>query len=138
MTEISIFLGAAAVVILGIFVLILVTRKAARPLDKQRYQSRWMAVESRLVKDQPASYQLAILEADKLVDFALKDRGIRGKTMGERMKNAQGTWSNANRVWTAHKLRNQIAHETDMQVSFDTAGRALKAFREALKDLGAI
>jgi transposase len=58
--------------------------------------------------------------------------------MGERMKTIKDTWSNANNVWTAHKLRNQIAHETDVSVGYDDARRALSGFKQALKDLGAI
>jgi hypothetical protein len=58
--------------------------------------------------------------------------------MGERMKSARKTWTNANHVWSAHKLRNRIAHETNVRVSFDETRRALSAFKHALKDLGAI
>jgi hypothetical protein len=58
--------------------------------------------------------------------------------MGERMKIAKDTWSNANAVWTAHKLRNQIAHEPAVVVSYEDARRALGAFKQALKDIGAI
>jgi transposase len=56
--------------------------------------------------------------------------------MGERMKNS--TWSNADAVWQAHKLRNRIAHESDVTVSYDDARRALAGFKLGLKDLGAI
>jgi len=50
----------------------------------------------------------------------------------------QTKWSNANNVWTAHKLRNQIAHEPDVRLDYDGARRALTAFKQALKDIGAI
>ena len=76
--------------------------------------------------------------ADKLLDHALKERGAKGETMGERMKTLQTTWSNANAVWGAHKLRNQVAHEPDVQLSYDLARRALASFKQALKDVGAI
>jgi hypothetical protein len=79
-----------------------------------------------------------VLNADKLLDQALRERGVKGETMGERMKTARESWSNANGVWTAHKLRNQIAHESEVQVSYDDARRALANFKQALKDIGAI
>jgi transposase len=81
---------------------------------------------------------MTVLNADTLLDQALKDKGIAGTTMGERMKHMQQKWSNANNVWTAHKLRNQIAHEPDVKLSYDSARRALSSFKQALKDLGAI
>jgi hypothetical protein len=81
---------------------------------------------------------MTVLNADKLLDQALRERAIKGETMGERMKTLRDTWSNANAVWSAHKLRNQIAHEADVRVTYDDARRALAGFKQALKDVGAI
>src|SRR5690606_26885571 len=102
------------------------------------YRLRWLKIEQQLRRDTPGSHHLTVLEADKLLDMALKERGFRGNTMGERMKAAKDSWSNAGAVWGAHKLRNQIAHETDTRVSYDDARRALANFKRGLKDLGAI
>ncbi len=35
-------------------------------------------------------------------------------------------------------MRNQIAHDDDFEVDYGQVSRALAAFRQALKDLGAI
>ena len=75
---------------------------------------------------------------DKLVDKALRDSHYKGETMGERMKAAGKVWSNANHIWGAHKIRNHIAHEADVKINYDIARRALAAYKQALKDLGAI
>jgi hypothetical protein len=134
-----IFFFAAILIVAGLlFAMISLTKKGAAHLDVDKYRSKWLAIEQSLVRDQPASAHLAILNADKLVDQALRERGVRGETMGERMKTAKATWSNRNSIWEAHKLRNQIAHETDASVSYDQARRALAGFKQALKDLGAI
>lgn len=130
----------AAIVIVGalLFAFINFTRKGMSHLDVDRYRSRWLTIEQSLVRDIPASAHLAILNADKLVDQALKDRGYGGQTMGERMKSAKQIWSNRNSIWEAHKLRNQVAHEPDIDISYESARRALAGFKQALKDLGAI
>lgn len=107
-------------------------------LNREKYQTKWLEIENSLVRANPATFPLAIMNADKLVDQALKERRFKGDTMGERMKSAQSTWRNANHVWGAHKIRNQLAHETDYTVDYTTAARALAAFKQALKDLGAI
>ncbi len=129
-----------AILIVGGFILFLVGygRHSGKQLNNEKYRSRWLAIDKQLIKDNPSSYHLAVLNADKLLDQALRERGFKGETMGERMKSAKETWSSANNVWTAHKLRNQIAHEDNVQVSYDTARRAMAAFKQALKDLGAI
>lgn len=117
---------------------ITLTKKGAPQLDVDKYRSKWMTIEGQLNRDSQSSCTLAVLNADKLLDQALRERGVRGQTMGERMKAAKDTWSNANAVWGAHKLRNQIAHESDHQVTYDDARRAIAGFKQALKDIGAI
>jgi hypothetical protein len=128
------------IVLVGGAVLFLIGygRRGTSNLDVERYRRSWLTIERQLVKAEPSSYQLVILNADKLLDQALKQRGTRGETMGERMKSANASWSNANNVWAAHKLRNQIAHEHDVVVRYDDTRRALAAFKQGLKDLGAI
>lgn len=130
----------AAILIFGglLFAVIALAKKGPRGLDVEKYRSRWLTIEQQLKRDEPSSYQLCVLNADKLLDQALQEKGVQGTTMGERMKSLQKTWSNANNVWTAHKLRNQIAHETNVQINYDLARRALIAFKQALRDVGAI
>ena len=126
------------ILIVGVGILFLVGngRKGGRVLDVERYRRSWLQIERQLVRDNEQSYHLAILNADKLLDQALKQRGVKGETMGERMKITR--WSNANAVWTSHKLRNRIAHEHDIVIRYDEARRALAGFKQALKDMGAI
>jgi hypothetical protein len=128
------------ILVVGVLLIVVITLTKRGPvgLDVEKYRSRWLQIESSLKRDEQASYHLAILNADKLLDQALRDRGIRGETMGERMKTARSTWSNANAVWSAHKLRNQIAHEADVHISYDETRRALAAFKQALRDVGAV
>ncbi|MDO8336037.1 MAG: hypothetical protein Q7T74_04645 [Candidatus Saccharibacteria bacterium] len=113
------------------------TRKKSPGLDVEAFRSKWLKIEASIIDDE-ASCHLAILNADKLLGAALQARGFSGQTMGERMKSARSTFSNNNAVWAAHKLRNQIAHEPDVSVKPKTARYALKAFKQALKDVGAL
>lgn len=119
-------------------VYLLVMSKQGPALNVQRYQTKWLEIENSVRRDNSASWQLAIMNADKLLDQALRERRFKGRTMGERMKSAQKVWKNANHVWGAHKVRNQLAHEVNASVSYDTTLRSLSAFKQALKDLGAI
>jgi len=113
-------------------------RNSSPALNKSKFQTRWLEIEHSLNREQMATYQLAILNADKLLDEALRDRRTKGASMGERMKTATNSWSNAGHIWGAHKIRNQLAHEHDYQLTRETALRALSAYKQALKDIGAI
>ena len=80
----------------------------------------------------------SIINCDKLLDKAMIEMGVPGKTMGDRLKRAGGRFTNLNSVWRAHKLRNAIAHESDIEISYKQAHNALQIYKQALKDLGAI
>ena len=128
-----------AVLIVGImfFVAMLLTKKRKHRFDVGAYQSRFLAIENRLVKDNPATFVVTVINGDKLLDKALMEMGVPGKTMGERLKRAQEKFSDENAVWRAHKLRNALAHE-DLEITYKQAAGALSAYKQALKDLGAI
>lgn len=133
------FLFAAILIVAGLLlVMIIFTKGGEKRLNQDKFRSRWLSIESSLKKDQEASFSLSVINADKLVDQAMRDLGIKGQTMGDRLKNSGEKFSSKNSVWSAHKLRNQIAHETEVRVSYDSARRALATFKQALKDLGAI
>lgn len=129
---------ALAVVLIAGVLLVLHQRNSKVQIDTAYYRSQWHAITTALKPDQPASFQLAILNADKLLDKALRERSYRGGTMGERMRSAQKTWTNANEVWAAHKVRNKIAHETNVDITYKIARTCLHGFERALKDLGAL
>ena len=134
--EFVFFLAAILAVAAIIFAAVTMTKGGAKHLDVTKYRTKWLEIEQRLTKDDESSYQLSVLNADKLLDQALREKGVSGETMGARMKVVK--WSNANAVWTAHKLRNQIAHESDVSLDYITARRALASFKQGLKDVGAI
>lgn len=138
--SVAVILFISSVLILGgvLFAFISLRKNSPRTLDVDKYRSKWLSIETNLKRDDSNSHTVCILNADKLLDQALKERGIAGETMADRMKLCQGKWTNGNGVWAAHKLRNRIAHESDVQVDFERAKQALSAYKQGLKDLGAI
>lgn len=132
-----IMLFVAVLVAVAVAVIVALTRKGQAPLNKDEYRAKWLKIEQSVTKDEH-SWHMAVLNADKLLDHAMRARHIKGQTMGERMKNAKDKFSDRNGVWTAHKLRNQIAHEPDVKLNLAQTRQALKAFRTALRDMGAL
>lgn len=129
---------AAALIVAGIMLAVIFFTKRPSRLNVDQYRTAWLQIENSLSRDQPVTYHMAILNADKLLDKALKELNVSGDTMGERMKSARNRFSNNNAVWAAHKLRNQIAHEQNVAINYTNARRALASFKRALKDVGAI
>ncbi|MBQ2638832.1 MAG: hypothetical protein Q4E70_01700 [Candidatus Saccharibacteria bacterium] len=136
----SVVLLVVSIIIIGILVFIAISITGSKPyeFDKEEYQSDFLRIENSLRKENDLSWNAAISEADKLLDKALMEMGTPGKTMGERLKKAETRFSSKNSVWYAHKMRNQIAHEHGFSADYNKAKHALAAYRQALKDLGAI
>lgn len=133
------FVLAILIVAVLVFVTILVTgKKGAHRFDVQAYQTRFLAIENKLRKDNPATFVTSVINADKLLDKALIEMGIPGKSMGDRLKHSPEKFSDINSVWRAHKLRNALAHEPDIEITYRQAAGALLAYKQALKDIGAI
>lgn len=138
--DMSLFYLFLAILIVGvlIFLAIRFSQHKGHSFDKEEYQYLWMKVENGLAKENLASYNMAVVEADKLLDKAMCEMGVTGNNMGERLKRSGDKFSAVNAVWYAHKLRNQIAHEPGFNIKYEQARNALKTFKQALKDLGAV
>ena len=132
------FIFAILIVAVLVFIAILLTGKRGHHFNVEAYQSRFLAIENKLSKENAATCPIVIIEADKLLDKALIEMGVPGKTMGDRLKRSGDKFTDINAVWRAHKLRNAIAHETDLEIGYKQASNALAIYKQALKDLGAI
>lgn len=121
------------IALLGVAVLLTVKPKK---LKVPKYTERWRVIQATL-KDKN-NWVMAILDADAMLGEALKKRKFKGKTVGERLVSAQKMLSDHDSVWSAHKLRNRLAHGEQKSVKEDEVKKALIAIRQALKDLGAL
>jgi len=122
------------VIVIGIIFIALEHRP--RTLNVDYFKKRWDELQ-KLCADKE-TWALAVINADKLLDEALKKTHVKGKTMGERLVSAQHTFTNNDSVWFGHKLRNKLVHETDTKIRQKDIRAALVGFRQALKDLRAL
>ncbi len=127
-------LAAGLLVVLGLLFAAVKHFKPSK-LDHNYFLHKWQVLQSQCANQ--ATWPLAVIDADKLLDEALKKLHYRGKTMGERLVRAQREIANNDDVWFAHKLRNKIVHEDIKLKQRDVKG-ALQGFRDALRDLGAL
>ena len=120
-------------IVAGLLGLLALVAKLARPkMNKAHFQKKWDDLTAM------NNLTLAVIKADSLLDEALRHAGMRGETMGERLNNSAGFVSDINGTWSAHKLRNRLVHETDVKAKDSECERALRKFKKALKDLGAL
>lgn len=104
-------------------------------MDRAGIRARWAEIERLVATGENMALKMAVLEADKLLDHALKAMAMSGTTLGERLKFAAYRYPNIRKVWWAHRLRNSLAHEPTFRLEAHTAKRAIKEFEKALKML---
>jgi len=137
--ESSLLLLFTAVVLVGgaLLAVITFTRRPSRTLNQSKYREKWLRITNEMDDKNHSSMAIAILNADRLLDEALRERGIAGDTLGERLTNSKTLFSDRQGVWDAHKLRNRIAHE-EVKLNARRVHSAMKQFKTALKDIGAL
>lgn len=109
-----------------------------KKLNQAKFTEQWQELQK--LCSSRKTWPQAILEADKLVDEALKKRRYKGHTTGERLVAAQHELTSNDKIWFGHKLRNKLEQDN---VDVRTLKKqdmldALGGFRQALRDLGAL
>lgn len=135
-----VFVAVIAAFIVAGFIFAAILRSLQRRndgLDRKRIKETWSEIEKTQNMGLMGA-KLAVIEADKLLDTVLRDMHFPGETMGERLKMAGYKYKSINQVWPAHKLRNQLVHDSAFQLSIGQAKRSVRDFEKALKVLGAL
>jgi hypothetical protein len=88
--------------------------------------------------DHPNDWKLAIIEADIILDEALKGKGYAGQSLGERLRSiSPSQLQSLDDAWQAHKVRNQVAHGgADFVLTKRLAEDTIKQYRRVFAELG--
>jgi heme A synthase len=135
MNKWMIMAGAVLLVVLVLAVFVWLKRRP-KQLKTDYFQEHWLELQKRL-RDK-AQWGEAVLEADNLLDEALRKRRIRGRNMGERLVKAQRLFTDNDALWFGHKLRSKIDGDPTTKLKETEVKQALIGIRQALKDLGAL
>ena len=105
------------------------------PLEKEAADN-WKEIKDLADSANPSDWNMAVLRADALLDDILQDRGYDGATMAERLQIVDPSLlPSIERLRSAHRLRNMIAHDPLEQHTKETIIVALRSYEAALKEL---
>lgn len=101
---------------------------------------RWKHIESLVNSAVASEWREAIIEADIMLDDALSRQGYAGDGVGEKLKSIEPSeFKSLENAWTAHKVRNQIAHEgSAFNLTQDFARRTVAHYENVFRELKAI
>ncbi|HEV7454390.1 MAG TPA: hypothetical protein VGO07_03965 [Candidatus Saccharimonadales bacterium] len=127
---------AIVVAALGGAGFLIIKRFRPRALKIEHFQEQWQILQ-KLLSDK-TRWSDAIVEADKLLDEALKKKRFHGGSMGERLVKAQRLFTDNDNLWFGHKLRNKIDADPTVKLKETEVKQALMGIRQGLKDIGAL
>lgn len=108
--------------------------------EKQVDHARFAHVMSLIESAHESDWRQAIIEADIMLDDLLKQLKVEGSTIGDRLKNVdKSTFKTLDNAWTAHKVRNEIAHKgSAYKLSNHLAYRTIKQYESVFREHGEI
>lgn len=130
------FIAIIGAVIILITLAIIVVRKLPKRVRANYYVKKWREIQKMCANKEDWAH--AIIHADMLLDEILIKKKFVGKTMGERLVAAQKKFAQNNAVWNAHKLANSLRQDADQKITQPKIKDTLVAYRQALRDLGAL
>ncbi len=97
---------------------------------------RWQDIESKINSFEPNDWKLAIVDADIILDEMLTKMGYEGEGIAEKLKQIdKADFHTLDNAWSAHKLRNKIAHEgSAFRLSKEEAEKAITDFKKVFQE----
>ena len=111
-------------------------RRKQKKLNVTKFTVEWKTLQKNCATRK--TWPTALLQADELLDKALKQRRFKGKTTGERLVAAQHELTSNGAVWLSHKYCQKIRNSDVRTLKKKEVADALAGFRQALRDLGAL
>ena len=111
---------------------------AARMSGGNKISDRFAELKEHLESENPNDWKLAIIEADIILDKALKDKGYAGPTIGDMLKSVSpSSLRSLQDAWDAHLVRNKIAHDgPDFVLTHKIARETIVQYQRVFTELG--
>ena len=108
-------------------------------LEKKK-NPRWHYIQTLIEGESESDWRVAIIEADTLLEEALRERGFTGETTSELLESAaESGYQSMQNAWDAHLVRNQSAHEgSDFPLSQTEGRRVIRMYQNFFEEMHVI
>jgi hypothetical protein len=105
-----------------------------------RADPRWQHILAMTESVNPSEWRQAIIEADIILEEILSKIGYEGLTIGDKLKNVEPSdMSSLDDAWTAHKVRNRIAHDgMNYKLSHADVKDAINRYRKVFEEFNIV
>ncbi|MDI6603011.1 MAG: hypothetical protein QME57_02745 [Patescibacteria group bacterium] len=107
-----------------------------RPFGLRKVEKEWQKIKRRLETEIESEWKLAVIEADKIMDNILNQKGFKKVSLDEKLDSlTPDSLSNIEEVKKAHKIRNNIIHDPNYRLSLEETKKVIAIYEKALIDL---
>ena len=103
---------------------------------QRQIQENWASIRELLNSSNASDWNIALLRADALFDDLLLHLGYVGEGFADRLKLVSpASLPSIDAIWSAHRLRNMIAHDPVQSHTKETIAYALKSYEQGFREL---
>ncbi len=116
-------------------------RKQSRQLLVRNavFRDRWGITVQRFNQGTPEAVRTALIEADAIADGVLKELGLSGEHMADRLEQLSAEdLQSLGSLWKAHRIRNNIVHSPGYELPASEAEQTMKGYEAFFKEVGVI
>jgi hypothetical protein len=95
----------------------------------------WQTIDEYEKEGNFASLCMALAESDKLLNYILVTQGYRGDNIFEKIREAKNRFTDLHGLASGLEIKESIFEEYDKEVSKDDVEKAIKHYKQAIKDL---
>lgn len=106
------------------------------PIEQLEKQGRWQHIQDLIKSYNANDWRQAIIEADIILEEMLEKMGYEGVSIGDKLKVIEKSdFVTLDRAWSAHKVRNQIAHDgSNFKLTREVAEKTIRDFEEVFRE----
>lgn len=144
-----VFIAVSVVLIIGIIILLIknswiketyledaVEFSTSRPYGAQKTFKQWEKVTKRLGTGKEGEYRMAIVEADSLLEEALRGMEYKGERINDLLDQVDSkVLPSVDRIKAAHEFRNNIVHDPSYELTLNEAKTIIGVYEQAFRDL---
>lgn len=102
---------------------------------KIKESASWNIVEECLKEKTASGYKMAMIEAEKILQDAIKKAGYPGKTNDERIATSSKNFSNIRKLKKAREIHKTVLNELDYSLNSLEVEESAKSYHQALADI---
>lgn len=106
------------------------------PVEVLEKESRWKHIQELIKSYNANDWRQAIIEADIILEEMLDKMQYEGVTIGDKLKKVEKSdFVTLDKAWSAHRIRNQIAHDgSSFKLHRELAEKTIKDYEEVFRE----